>query len=146
MATYGPGSTAGFVAFTGFTPTLGGVNAVDASTSGFVQFNGMGQQDGKLSLLLSRGPDRIMRELILTLLGVVAGSTALETRSQVTAVTAVSDAQQMGGLVTIGSRDLVNRVTVAGDITNVAAALSRTPILTYVADASGNGGGGHGGY
>lgn len=147
MATYGPGATAGFVTFTGFSPTLGVSDATTPSASGgLVQFNGMGQQDGRLSLLLSRGPDRVMRELILTLLGVVAGSTALEQRTSVTAVTATSSAQGMGGLRGVSTNDLINRVTAAGDITNVTAALTRTPIVTYVADASGNGGGGHGGY
>ena len=75
MATYGP--NAGFVPFTGFSPTLG-PDAVVPVTSGNVQFNGMSQSDDALSSRLRDRGNRPLRRLLLTLLGVVPGSTATE--------------------------------------------------------------------
>lgn len=142
MATYGPNTPTGFVPFTGFTPTLGAVDAATPVTSGNVQFNGMTQADGAIARLLFNGPNRVVRRLLLTLIGAASGSTATENRTRVQANQATGSITTQGGVVPIETVALVNRATTAGDITNLDAILQRTPVPSYSADASGNGGGG----
>lgn len=144
MAAYGPNG--GLVPFTGFSPTLG-VNAVSPTTAGNVQFSGMSQIDSKLSRMLSYRGNRVLRELLLTITGTAFGDVASETYSRVTAQPATFSPTDYGGLVPIEVVQQLNRVTTAGDVTNVVAAFSRFPKpTTYVADVSGNSGGGKGGY
>ena len=140
MAVYGPNS--GGVPFTGFSPTLGATSAALPAISGSVQFNGMTQVDGAISRLLRQNRQRVIRELLLTLIGAAAGDTALETRTQIKAKQAMNDPAMFGGIVELETVDLVNRATTAADITNLNAMISRTPVPTYVADVSGVGGGG----
>lgn len=145
MALYGP--NAGVVPFTGYSPTLGIADAITPATSGQVAFDGMTQDDGKIAALFREVPNRVARKLLLTLLGVVSGSTATETRSRVTAQQGITDFLVLGGIVPIEAQSLVNRATTAADITNLTAMLSRTTFpASYVADASGNGGGGRSGF
>lgn len=141
MAAYGP--NAGVVPFTGWSPTLGVVDAVTPSAIGQVQFSGMTQADSEIAREFFTVGRRASRKLLLTLLGVVAGTTATENQNRVAATTPFLSANQGGGVVTIEQVALVNRATTAGDITNLTALLSRSPVpSSYAADASGNGGGG----
>lgn len=141
MATYGfppPGA----VAFTGFSPTLGVGDAATPATSGQVQFNGLTQYDGALSRLLFQGPNRIVRRLLIAMIGVAPGATATENRTRVTATPALGSITTNGGLLPIETVALINRATTATDTTNLNAMITRTPAPTYIADAGGNGGGG----
>ena len=140
MATYGP--NAGFVPFTGFSPTLGAADAIVPVTSGNAQFNGMTQADDDLSKVLFVRGNRGVRKLLLTLLGAAPGATATETFTRVQAQQATFSPTDYGGLVPIETVNQVNRVTTSTDVTNVTAALTRNPAAPYVADSSGAAGGG----
>jgi hypothetical protein len=143
MPTYGPSLTnPGFVPFSGFSPTLGVGDAITPATNGLVQFNGMGQEDNRLSRALYQGPNRVLRRLILTLLGTAAGSTATENRTRVQAQQSTFSPNDNGGLVPIETVATINRVTTSNDITNVTDALTRSYVPAYAADVSGNAGGG----
>lgn len=147
MALYGPNTPAGYVPFTGYSPTLGPNDATNAVTSGQVFFQGMTQEDNRISQSLRRAPNRVFRRLILTLLGVVAGSTATETRTRVTAQVAYNDPSLMGGLVPIETVNLINRATTSTDTANITAMLNRVSApASYAVDVSGNGGGGRLGF
>lgn len=141
MATYGfppPGA----VAFTGFSPTLGAGDAATPATAGLVYFNGLMQTDSAIARLLFQGPNRIVRRLLLTLVGAAAGGTATETRARVQAAQAAGSITTNGGLVPVETVNLINRATTSTDVTNLTALVSRSPVPSYSADASGNGGGG----
>jgi hypothetical protein len=143
MTAYGPTVPTGFIPFTGFTPTLGTVDAATPSTTGLVQFNGNTQRDGILSRELFQGPQRIWRRLYLTLLQNNVGTNATENRTRVQAQPATFAPTDYGGLVPIETIALINRNTTALDLTNVVAGLSRTPVpASYPPDVGGNGGGG----
>jgi hypothetical protein len=145
MSTYGPYTPAGFVPFTGFSPTLGIGDAVSPVTSGVVQFNGLTQDDARINRLLYE--NRVNRRIIATLLGVAPGSTATETKARVQAQQSTFSPNDNGGAVPIEQFSLINRVTTAADLTAIAAGLNRSfAPPTYYADVSGNGGGGHLGY
>lgn len=93
-------------------------------------------------LLANRGYGRAsLRELMLTLNGAAAGSTALVNRKRVQATANLSQNVQ-GGLRTIETIDVINRVTTAADKTNIDGALALSSQPTYATDLSGNGGGG----
>ena len=143
MAVYGP--NAGFVPFTGFTPTLG-VDAVSPSTVGNVQFNGLTQQDGTIARLLFTNNNRIIRRLMNVLLGAAPGTTATENRARVTAATPFVAQFQGGGVVPIETLSLINRASTVADDTAITALINRTPVPTYVPDVSGIGGGGNLGF
>lgn len=83
-----------------------------------------------------------VRELIKELLGASAGATALVQRKRRKAEQDLG-ANVQGGLVTIETVDVINRATTAADVTRIQEALEqeRAP-SSYVADVSGNGGGG----
>lgn len=87
-----------------------------------------------------------LRELIVELVGAAAGQAALASHKRVQASTPVEGVFG-GGLVPIETYKSVDRVTAAGDVTVIenALQLSSQP-STYVADASGNGGGAKLGY
>lgn len=139
MATYGPNN--GFVPFTGFSPTLG-PDAIVPVTAGSVQFNGMTQSDGALSRTLFNRGNRALRRLLLSLLGAGTGANATENQTRVQANQDMLQQFQGGGLVPIETVAQINRNTTAADLTNVTAALSRSPVPVYAVDVSGNGGGG----
>lgn len=138
MATYGP--NAGFVPFTGFSPTLG-VDAITPATSGNAQFNGITQVDDSLSKLLFDRGNRAVRRLFLALIGAASGGTATENYTRVQATQALNSITTNGGLVPIETVSQINRATTAGDVTNLVAAISRSPVTTFPADVSGNGSG-----
>lgn len=139
MALYGPNS--GFVPFTGFSPTLGVTDAVVPVLSGQAQFDGMTQQDNNLSSALFKRANRVTRRLLQTLIGVAAGATATETYTRVQAVQALSSITTQGGLIPMEVVTQIGRVTTTADITNVTAALTRSPIVSEPKDVSGNGSG-----
>lgn len=139
MATYGP--NAGFVPFTGFSPTLGAGDAVVPVTAGSAQFNGITQVDDSLSKLLFDRGNRAVRRLFLTLLGAATGATATENYVRVQAVQALNSITTQGGLVPIETISQINRATTATDLTNTVAAISRSPVTTFPKDVSGNGSG-----
>lgn len=90
----------------------------------------------------SRYGARAFRELLVTLVNGAVGATAADTVAQRQAVADVNNNVQ-GGQVTISTRTVVNRATVAGDATALATALTHdSQPDTYPVDASGNGGGG----
>lgn len=65
---------------------------------------------------------RDVRELMLTLMGVVPGSAAVEQYKRVTQPATPSDnITKLGGLRTVETVDLVNRNTVVGDVTQINA-------------------------
>lgn len=83
-----------------------------------------------------------MRGVLNALIGAAAGGTATVTHKR---VLAVGDPTRLsyGGLVTLETFNDVSRVTVAGDVTALQAAVTQqSRPTTYVTDASGNGGGG----
>jgi hypothetical protein len=147
MATYGPSLTnPGFVPFTGFSPTLGGPDAIAPATVGLVQFDGMGQEDNRISRSLFQGPNRVLRRLLITLLGAAPGATATENRSRVQGQQSTFSPNDNGGLIPIETVQVINRATTANDVVNTVNSISRSYVPTYPLDASGNGGGGHLGY
>lgn len=83
----------------------------------------------------------VLRELMLTLNGAAAGSAALDTHKRVK-WTPDLEGVTGGGLVELETFTGLNRVTVAGDKTDIDTMLTLSSKPTYVADASGNGGGG----
>ncbi len=99
----------------------------------------------KFTRVMRRKSMKVINELMQTLNGVVAGSTALAQHVRVQGAAVLQT--DAGGVRPIETVDLVNRATVAADQTMINAALTeqRDP-ATYPVDASGNGGGGKLGY
>ncbi len=108
----------------------------------------------QIAQLLGKQQMREQKELLLTLLGVAPGQTALATYARVQppvgpsatspSVTGVGD---MGGNVPIETVTVINRATTAADVTYLTDIINGEMVpgpssLTLVADASGNGGGG----
>jgi hypothetical protein len=88
---------------------------------------------------LNRRGMRDVRELMLELMGVAPGAAALEQYKRVTAPAAFS-LTAFGGVRTIETTDLVNRVTAAADDTTISGrvlAYSSQP-ATYPANRDGN--------
>lgn len=128
------------IPFTGYTNSLGSGNANDGATAGYVQKNGLAQFDDKLAKLLQTGgSSKIIRALWRALTGAAAGGTATATVARVQA----NQGGNLTGLIPIETVTLVNRVTTAADRTALLALIDRVVYpSTYVADLSGNGGGG----
>ena len=139
MAVYGLSGN-NQIPFTGYTNSLGSGNANDASTSGYVQKNGIAQYDDALAKLLqSGGSSKVLRALWRALTGAAAGGTATATKAQVQA----TQGGNLTGVIPIETVTLVNRATTAADRTAILALLDRVVYpSSYIADASGNGGGG----
>lgn len=99
----------------------------------------------RASLLFRQRGAGVLKELMLTLNGAAAGSTALLTRTRVEAKVGLTE--ELGGVVDIETVDLVNRVTTAADKSDIDTVLSesREP-SSYPTDPSGNAGGGKLGY
>jgi hypothetical protein len=139
MSVYGLG-TPGQVPFTGLSNTLGNGAANQQATSGYAQFNGIQQGDGRMAMMLRNGAmTAATTQVLLTLLGAAAGATATKTKRQV-------QWQQgsPGGLIPIEVISLVNRATTAADLTAFQALVARNVFpAVYAPDVSGNGGGGH---
>jgi len=143
MPVYGPNG--GNVPFTGFSPTLG-PDAISPVTSGNVQFNGLTQSDSDIARELFIRGNRGLRRLLLTLTGSAVGGSAVENFTRVKADQSLYQPTQFGGVVPVETVAQMNRVTTAADVTNINALLNRSPVLTFPADVSGNGGGSKLGY
>lgn len=143
MAVYGL-SGDGKIPFTGYTNTLGAGDAASGSSVGYVQFNGIGQQDDKIAKLLQSGSSgRILRALWYALTGATSGGNATVTKARVQAV----QGGAQGGVIPIEQQSIINRPTTAADLTALRALMNRVVYpSTYPADLSGNGGGGKGAY
>ena len=143
MAVYGL-SGDGKVPFTGYTNTLGTGDAVSGANAGYVQFNGIGQQDDKIAKLLQSGSSgRILRALWFALTGGAPGGNASVTKARVQAVQGGGH----GGVIPVEVQTILNRSTTAADLAALRALMNRVVYpATYVADLSGNGGGGKGAY
>lgn len=109
-----------------------------------------------IAKLYNRNEMREQKELILTLLGVVAGSTALSTYKRVGTPISTSGAVpvptttgEMGGAVNIETVTVINRATTAADLTYLTSVFDGTmspgsgAAITYVNDLSGNGANSH---
>ena len=111
------------VTATGFHPVFGGVNS-------YSTVSGENPLQRSVAQILNRNSLRELKELMLTLNGVGAGSAALSQFSR------VAPNVELGGKRTIEVIDAVNRNSVAGDITAIAAdilAFDLTP-ATYPAN------------
>jgi hypothetical protein len=143
MAVYGL-SGDGKVPFTGYTNTLGTADATTGVTSGYVQFNGIGQQDDKIAKAMRHGSSgRVLRALWYALSGAAAGGAASVTKKRVTA----TQGGNLDGLIPIETQTILSRNTTAADLTAIKALMDRVVYpSSYPADLSGNGGGGKGSY
>jgi len=144
MAVYGTtpstgAATNGQIPFTGWSPTLGTGPANAGTANGAVWFNGMTQNDYFLMTNVTRMSNRVFLAMLKAITGAAAGGTATSTYSRVAAV----QGGQQGGLITIEQRQPINRATTAADVAAMTALWNRVVNPTpYVADVSGNGGGG----
>ena len=143
MATYGLNGT-GQIPFTGWTNVLGGSGSSPSvpASAGSVMFNGITQGDDKIAKMLRQGEaGTIIKALWLALTGASAGANATATQKRIAGT---------GGDVYSSQRPIetvtyVNRATTAADVTALVGLLNRNVFpASYVADASGNGGGGKG--
>ncbi len=81
---------------------------------------------------------RSINELLITLIGTAAGGAALKQVKKVNATQQLNSFGN-GGLITIDTEDIINRVSTSADITDLNLLLTTaTAPATYVADASGN--------
>jgi len=63
VATYGLGGTPGYLAFTGYSNTLGAGNAANGVTTGQIQVNGIQQGDDRIVKQLRNGGGTIHRHV-----------------------------------------------------------------------------------
>lgn len=99
----------------GATATVKGGLFESAGLASLSQVQGTGSQRRRISQLFATKGLRDKRALARALDGVVAGSTATATNGRVEA------SVELGGKRTIESQSLVNRATVAGDVTEINA-------------------------
>lgn len=103
-----------------------------------------GLRDRFAKLVRQKG-DRVLARLMFTLMGVVPGTTATETLSQLTSVAGLGDPTSNGGKRTIASVNVVNRATTAADQTYIRSILTQafgpTLVSGYPTDKGGGGGG-----
>jgi hypothetical protein len=140
MATYGIG-TPGYVPWTGYSNTLG-VGAANApATAGYVAMNGITQGDDKIAKVLRNGGMTSgAAALLYALLGAAVGGSVVKTKKQIK-----WEVGSPGGVIPIETINLVNRNTIANDLTAFQALVTRNVFpATYPPDLSGNGGGGKG--
>lgn len=143
MAVYGVNTSTGaanggVIPFTGWSSTLGAGSANSGSTSGAVQFNGQTQEDYPVANSLQRGANRAALAILKAAIGAAAGTAIGDVNYK-----RVQAQVPGGGLMPIETVSVVNRNTTAADLTALTALLSRSVApSTYVADLSGNGGGG----
>lgn len=112
----------------------------------------------QLAAIFNKQQMREQKELLLTLLGVAPGQTALATYARVgtpagpsAAVPEATGVGDMGGARTIETVTVINRVTATADVTYLTPILDGNMVsgpssLTLVADLGGNGGGGKAGW
>jgi len=144
MAVYGLG-TPGQVPWTGYSNTLGAGDANKEAQSGYIAFNGITQRDEFLAKAFRNGAGSMaLKALWVALTGTAVGSNATATYKRVSGMIADNN---YGGVRPIETVTVVNRNTTAADDTAITALLNRNVFpSTYVADLSGNGGGGKLGY
>ncbi len=97
----------------------------------------------RVSKLFRKGGLRELKELMITLTGIVDGSTALAQFSRIAPDNTVGAAPGAGGQRTIDTITAVNRATTSADEVRIIAMLEEIFVpASYPADPSGNGGGG----
>lgn len=101
-------------------------------------------QEKQLKRLLRRRGMRVVQELMLTLLGATAGSTASVTYTRVEGNGAGAGTPTtlgaLGGARTMETRTQISRATTSADDTRISNLISVRPApLTYPGDLSGNG-------
>lgn len=145
MATYGLNGT-GQIPFTGWTNVLGNVStgsqpSAPASVGG-IAFNGISQNDARLARAFRNGEaGKRLKALWIALTGAAPGVVANAGQAQIKGY----QGDFFNSLRPIEIISQVNRATTAADVTAFAALLNRVVFpSTYVADLSGNGGGGKG--
>lgn len=97
----------------GATATVKGGLFESAGLNTLTQIQGTGSARRRVSQLLATRGMRAIRELAVTLDGVVPGSTAAASVARVEA------SSELGGKRTIETEDLVNRVTTSADVTEI---------------------------
>lgn len=100
--------------------------------------------ENRLTRLMRNRGMHVNKELILTLLGASAGSTAAATRTRAD-YNDVTPGEPVvrGGVVPLEAEVQINRATTAGDVTQLSAILNDIFYpSSYPVDVSGNGGGG----
>lgn len=101
---------------------------------------GKGSARRLIAQLLDGKSSMPLRQLMRTLDGVVAGSTATK------ALGRVANSSELGGARTVESETLISRATVAGDITIINADVLSLSARTYVGSPVANGDGNPLGY
>jgi hypothetical protein len=130
------------IAWTGYSATLGPVAANVGSNSGQLQF-GYSPLTYRLENTLRRTQSRPLMKVWRALTGAAAGANATVNRERVKGTPAKDDPAALGGLVQMELQSVINRNTTAADITYIQTVLDEiTAPAPYVADVSGNGGGG----
>lgn len=90
-----------------------------------------------------RRANRVTKELLNTLIGAAAGSAAADSYTRLSAPAGLIESEQLGGLRAIETVTTIDRNSTAADVTALKATINdQFKPDTYVADASGNGGGG----
>jgi len=126
------------VAVTGFSGLFDTILPTGLTVTGYRNL------ERKLTAAFRNRGLHIQKELMLTLLGASAGSTALAQRSRVQYTdNTPGDPIVHGGARTVEVEDQVNRATTAADTTHLTAILNDIfQPSSYPVDVSGNGGGG----
>lgn len=100
--------------------------------SSYTPYNNNSTMRKNIARVLNRNMNRKDRELLLTLLGVAPGAAALASYARV-----AHNTTELGGVRTIETVNLVNRVSAAADVTDLAAnllAYNSNPTTSYVTD------------
>lgn len=93
--------------------------------SSFTSISGKGFGRMMVAKILAKKGNMALREIMETLDGVVAGSTASKTLAR------VANSTELGGTRSIETETLVSRATVAGDVTAINADLLTLSTRTY---------------
>lgn len=127
------------------TVTVGGFSGLfDTIQPTGLTLTGKRNLENKLTRLMRKRGMHATKELILTLLGASAGSTALaqRTRGDYDDLTP-GEPVVLGGVRPLEVEDQVNRATTAADVTKLTSILNDIfQPSSYPVDVSGNGGGG----
>lgn len=119
----------------------------DIGSGGYSQLPGKAPSRKRLSRVINKRGMKKLQELMLTLNGATAGSAASATYKRVQHADSDGLAGQIGGggKVNVETVTVVSRNTTATDKSDIDTLLTtegQHKIATYVADKSGNGGGG----
>ena len=128
--------------WTGYSPTLGPLDAKTGVTAGSLQF-GMSPLPYRLENTFRRTQMRPIMKAWRVLTGVVAGSNVTVTRERVKGTPAKDDPAALGGLVQMELQTVINRNTNINDVNYLVSILDElTAPSPYAVDVGGNGGGG----